>query len=139
MKFLIILFSIIFCISNISFRAFQNCDSVKKGNFTYYAYNIEEQCIIERNDSIQSETIISNGKTVQTKVKWLNECEYTLTFLNANFYIPDSIINILKVSPVYTSIIKIEKDYYISSSKIPNETQKVIDTLKRIQPTLRRQ
>ena len=51
------------------------CDKFKKGRFRYHGYTIE------RDESIQTEKG-DNGEIITKRIKWINDCEYELTFLS---------------------------------------------------------
>jgi len=131
MKYLHTIFLILVAFSFSFNRQPDPCKSIKTGSFTYKE-EMFGQCLIERNDPIQSEKVLSNGMVVQTRVTWLSDCEYQMIFLNANFSMPDSIIRILRTTPVTTKIIKVEKDYYIASTKKFNGGKPGIDTLWKV-------
>ena len=108
-----------------------DCKSIKTGAFKYNAKGWEQQCIIERNDSVQFEKLINSGMTVKTKVTWLDDCSYELKFISINVPVPDSILTRLRNTKTSVKIIKVGRDYYITKGVYDNGT--IIDTFMRIQ------
>lgn len=60
-----------------------NCSEFHTGKFRIIVNrnNDTEQYLIERNDSLQIEKNLVNGKEATLAVKWVNECEYHLSFI----------------------------------------------------------
>lgn len=58
------------------YEAERNCADFKTGKFSYELTQngVKQVTIIERNDTLQTETY--NGKTTKASVRWVNNCEF---------------------------------------------------------------
>src|SRR5262249_22768759 len=59
-----------------------DCESVKTGNFEMRSEIDNSVSLINRNDSIQTETNTKTGHIVRSRIKWNTNCEYILTYLS---------------------------------------------------------
>ena len=107
------------------------CTQFKTGNYYGFFKEKEGKYYIKRTDSLQIETDSLTGKAYRNRIKWLNDCEYTLTSLGPTTKESDSIDYYLTVDPIKVSIIKYTPDYYIALSHIKNQTTYVatVDTI----------
>lgn len=56
------------------------CNLYKSGKFLYHFPEKNIDVLIDRNDSIQSETDLSTNNKVIFKIKWITNCDYELRF-----------------------------------------------------------
>lgn len=59
----------------------KDCHFFRSGEFTLKSELDKQEYTIVRNDSIQVETNLLNGKITKWRVKWLNPCKYELWYL----------------------------------------------------------
>lgn len=105
----------------------------KTGNFMYY-YKGEQgkndiTFLINRNDSIQTETNSKTGNVSTFTIKWTDTLKYELYFLSSTDNLPDSIIKQKKAYPLKTSILDIGGNYCVFESKKDDSEFKLLDTL----------
>lgn len=99
---------------NITTPADTNCSSIHNGEFSMDDYRIK------RRDNIQIETNLKTGKTVEFKVEWINDCEYSLTPVN----------NELKKT--FIKITQVNEDYYTCYGKVEENMPAVFFKIKRL-------
>ena len=130
-KFKSLLFlTAVFLSSGTSCQNHNNCSKFKIGRFLFHSKFDNSTTIIERNDSIQTETNLNSGVIVKSKVKWTGECEYLLTYYDQSKKSSDSIVLYVQTHPLITKILKTGKDYYIFQSSMGGVDQMLTDTLK---------
>jgi len=108
---LIILFSSVFftgCVSK-----YNNCTEIKTGSFYYYVKPNYGEYLILRSDTIQKEILVSKKDTAIWKIKWINECTYSATFISSNSPMSETESYFYAKYIGITEIISINKDYYI--------------------------
>ncbi len=84
--------------------------------------------LIERRDSIQTETEIKSGKYSKLSVKWTSNCVYEVKMLETSFSLPDSIQWIRRTVPFVTKIIGWADNYYVFKASRGN-TVAITDTV----------
>lgn len=112
-----ILLSLLLVISSFGHVASTNkgCEQFKSGK---YLFKLDSpgryiSFLIDRNDSIQTETEKSTGKYTKLSIKWVEPCTYEVKMLETTFDFPDSVQQIRKSTPTRTQIISWTNDYYI--------------------------
>ena len=110
------------------------CKDFKKGTF-YSPVETEspEKYIIIRNDSIQTEEILNKSditdsrrhKTIHGKLKWINDCDYIISYDKTKMIFGETEKFINKHGGVKTEMIKIKDKcyYYKSSLSVDGKTQ----------------
>lgn len=88
------------------------CEYFKTGKFLYHSELSNENAIVVRDDTSQTETS-SSGEFTNWKVTWKNECEYILEFKKSSKSELDSFSTWLYSGRIETKIIEATKDYYI--------------------------
>jgi len=63
----------------------KNCNEFKIGTFKYESSDLKDWIIV-RNDSIQIEFNKKDNIKIVGKVKWLNNCKYSLSYKEINDY-----------------------------------------------------
>jgi hypothetical protein len=108
------------------------CSLYKRGVFTLRPkYTPNENYIIERNDSLQIEINTGTNDTVVQRIKWIEPCEYELTFMRASN--PKDEADAAKgQATVKAKIVKATKDYYVFEMYTDGDPLHYIDTLKRV-------
>lgn len=97
-SFLVLTFIIFSCNSEP-----KDCSSFKTGTFKYTAPEFQNITVI-RNDSMQIETDSKLDLKFVSSVKWLSNCRYSVTLLEANRKHYDSIIgNTLNIDIISTT------------------------------------
>jgi hypothetical protein len=109
-----------------------NCNNFKQGKFKLSSHFDNSYSIIERHDTIQTETNSKTGQVVTAKVIWTNSCEYELQYQAQTRNSNDTINSFLKTRPLKTKIIKVGKDYCIFEAHVDNFNLKYTDTLWRL-------
>jgi hypothetical protein len=99
---------------NITIPAGTNCSSIHNGEF------IMEDYLIKRHDTIQVETNLKSGKTVEFKVDWINDCEYSLTPVR------DSL------KKTYIKVTQVNEDYYTCYGKVDEDMPAVFFKINRM-------
>jgi hypothetical protein len=61
-----------------------DCNKVKTGKFKLIDSTLNLSYLIERNDSIQTETDLTTGEQSKFHVKWISECIYELEIISGN-------------------------------------------------------
>ena len=64
--------------------AYGNCKNFKIGKFVLFDQGKNIHTKVERTASEQIETDIKTGKYIKFKIRWINECEYELTFVDGD-------------------------------------------------------
>jgi len=77
-----------------------DCSKFKKGKFYIKRKLDNSYWIIERNDSIQTETNSKTGNKVTSKITWTSPCEYELYYQKEKMYSNDSVDNFIKSRPI---------------------------------------
>jgi hypothetical protein len=87
-----------------------NCEKYRNGKFLRKPQNSNRQLLIQRNDSVQVETDITENRITKWKVNWIG-CKYSLTLQNANFELHTN----MKPKDYFFEyeIIKQTKTYYV--------------------------
>lgn len=106
-----------------------DCKSFKRGHFKLHSELDNSVSIIDRNDTLQTETNPITGQMVKAAIKWTNDCEYELTYLQQNKNSIDTISPILQIRPLKTKIIKATKDYYVFTATMADTGVILTDTL----------
>ncbi len=109
-----------------------DCSRFKNGKFYIYSPVTKDRIIIERKDSIQTETNTKTGNIIKSKIVWTSPCEYNILGVSNNKSSQDNIDSFLNIAPVYVKIIGSNKDYYIFTATIDsaNKNLSITDTLR---------
>jgi hypothetical protein len=78
MKTTVTLFATLILMSGCIFSQKNDCLSFKTGKFELIDEQNSLHYLIERNDSIQTETNLKTGQSSSFKIEWLNSCDYQL-------------------------------------------------------------
>ena len=109
-----------------------NCGNFKQGKFRLTSRIDNSYTIIERRDSIQTETNLKTGHIVIAIVNWTNPCEYELQYQIQTKNSDDTIISFLQSKPLKTKIIKATKGYCIFEAQVDSIDHTYVDTLWRL-------
>ena len=109
-----------------------NCNNFKQGRFKLASHFDNSYSIIERHDTMQTETNSKTGQVVTAKITWTNSCEYELQYQTQTRNSNDTINSFLQTRPLKTKIIKASKVYCIFEAHVDNVNLKYIDTLWRL-------
>jgi hypothetical protein len=117
-------------LSSISLKKETSCSKFKKGKFIYNFKRGSKsvQILIQRSDSIQTETNLSANDYAKLKVKWVSECVYELKFIESNIILPDSINKLQKSIVLRNEILSSTNDYYVFKSYALNADFIMTDT-----------
>ena len=107
-----------------------SCEQFKKGLFELHSEVNNSISLIDRNDSIQTETDLSTGHIVKTRIKWTSNCDYELLYISQLNNSEDSIGFSMQSKPLKTTIVQTHKDYYIFKSTMEGADFVFVDTLK---------
>lgn len=107
-----------------------SCDNFKTGRFELHSEFNNSTSIIDRDDSIQTETNTLTGHIVKAKIKWTDKCEYELIYVEQTLNSSDTIVPLIQSKSLNTKILKATKDYYVFQSSMEGINNILIDTLK---------
>lgn len=95
-----------------------NCKDLKNGIFYSYPKNTDSKFLYERTGDYQKETDFKTGDTTLWKVKWKNDCTYTLEYVSGNNKENEEAFELLKRKKhkVIFEIKNITGDYYTYST-----------------------
>jgi len=97
-----------------------DCSNFRRGTFYFRGDDDTALYKVERNDSIQKETLLKTGDYVTLKIIWTGACEYSLIFLNQHIIKSDSIVTSIQGLKLNTKIKKIQGDSCFLESKFEN-------------------
>jgi|GEM_PF-5924478 len=102
MKLVFLIFSLVLFSS--LFAQENSCNTIKTGTFYAKAKKKSAPILkIERTDSTQTETFLATNEKVYYKIKWVNECQFSLIPIQA---VSDTI------RKTVVTILKVKRDYY---------------------------
>ena len=113
-----------------SSRKQTDCEKFKTGRFELHSEINNSISLIERDDSIQTETNKTTGHVMKAKIKWTANCEYELTYFDQTTNSSDTIVPFVQSRPLKTTILQSGRDYYIFKSSMEGTNVTLIDTLK---------
>lgn len=87
-----------------------DCEKFKKGTFYHKLDGDTTLYRIERNDTIQKETMVRTGDYITLKISWVAPCEYDLTFLSQHISLTDSISTEYQGLKLKSRIVNIRND-----------------------------
>jgi hypothetical protein len=94
-----------------------DCSDYKNGKFLIHNPDRSE-ILVERKDSLQTETDLKTGFRAHVKITWVNFCEYDILELKTNLEKETIKDSFFKVNPIHVKIIAVGKDYYVYSSTL---------------------
>ena len=97
-----------------------DCENLKSGVYFEYPKNTNDKYIYYRDNNIQQEINITTGDTAVWKIKWNNDCSYSLSFLESNAELYKKIKKRLKKHTLLYKIAATTEDYYIYSGYLNN-------------------
>lgn len=104
-----------------------DCQAFRTGTFSLKSELDRQEYLIVRNDSIQVETNMLNGRVTKWKVKWLSPCRYEL------WYLPEQVLtsedSFYMSHPFVNDIITTTDSYYIFLSKLKERGYSATDTI----------
>ena len=115
-----------------------NCSDFKFGTFHYTAGKTGNKYLITRTaDSIQTERNITSGDITRAHIKWIDDCEYQLTYIDEVVSNKDTIVGYLKTHTLNTRILKTKSgkengnwySYSVFESSMIGTNLKLVDTL----------
>lgn len=107
-----------------------DCERFKTGRFELHSKVDNSISIIERNDTIQTETNTKSGNIVKARIKWRANCEYELTYFAQTKNSSDTIVPFVQSRPLKTTILQTGKDYYVFKATMEGTSVTLIDTLR---------
>lgn len=113
-----------------SSRKHADCKKFKTGRFALHSEVDNSTSLVERNDSIQTETNKTTGHVVKARIKWTANCEYELSYFEQTTNSSDTIVPFVQSRPLKTTILQTGKDYYIFKSSMEGTNVTLVDTLK---------
>lgn len=106
-----------------------DCENFRIGRYTLHSEFDNSVSLIERNDSIQTETNNHSGNILKAKIKWTGKCEYELTYLEETTISTDTIVPFIKSRPLKVIILKTTTEYYIFKATMRDTDKSLVDTL----------
>lgn len=107
-----------------------DCEMFKTGRFELRSTVDNSISLIDRNDSVQTETNNKTGHVVKARIKWTSSCEYELTYFAQTTNSADTIMPIVQSRPLKTTIQKTSKDFYVFKASMEGTNVTLVDTLK---------
>lgn len=116
-KLLMILISVIIHPYN-SYSQSLSCKDLKEGIFYSYPKNTDSKYLYERTGDYQKETDLKKGDTTLWKVKWKNDCTYSIEYISGNNKTNEEAFELLKKKKhkLLFEIKRITDDYYTYAS-----------------------
>ena len=105
------------------------CSKFHSGTFYYQSYFDTAIYRIVRTDTLQVEILPGGHKMVQSRITWINDCEFELRYLSNNFNESGSYIDSLKATSLMVKIVDTRKEYYIFQARVQNLETSVTDTM----------
>jgi hypothetical protein len=95
-----------------------SCKDLKHGIFYSYPKNTDSKYLYERTGDYQKETDLKKGDTTLWKVKWQNDCTYSIEYVSGNNKINEEAFELLKKKKhkLLFEIKSITDDYYTYAS-----------------------
>ena len=100
----------------------------KNGKFKFHNEDQNSDYIVERKDSIQTETKLTTGVVMTEKVTWNSQCQYDLQQISTTNPHPEIGDSFLTIHPIHVNIIAVAKDYYVALSEIDAGRTKILIT-----------
>jgi len=97
-----------------------SCTDLKKGDFNAYPKNTNSHLIIHREGDLQKEINPKTGDTTLWKVKWKNDCTFSLTYLSGSYAMDYNREYLLKQHNFVYKILSLTKDYYVMEGHVDN-------------------
>lgn len=101
-----------------------DCSSVQRGCFYLYPKGKENEFLIFRNDSIQTEIESKTRDTSFWRIKWLNSCSYCLDFITQSSPLSKEDIIFLKSQAIRIEILEVRRKFYIFEGYLSNNNSK---------------
>ena len=106
-----------------------NCRKYRTGNFYLHSRYNGLDYYLKRSDSFQIETKKQTGLKSKWKIKWLNECEYNLKFVNEDRDSSNINSSSISLPDLNYKIISSSEKYYIYSCEINKQLNPIVDTI----------
>ena len=104
------------------------CSEHKTGTFSLKDEDLGTDHLIERTDSIQTETDLKTGATSRYKVTWVNDCEYQLNIIDGG----PEIMDFYRDKTLIIQITNTTRKGYTFQGFIKGTDLVVTQTLKRV-------
>jgi len=127
----ILAIAIIFPVALLGQQKVSDCSKVKNGTFYFYPTHTHINFIIVRSDSIQREFSENLGDTSYWKIKWQDDCLFSMKFIRKGGKMSKSDSIFFNSHTALSRIISVTKDYYTCMGgldEIP-ATNTAVDTL----------
>jgi hypothetical protein len=89
-----------------------SCADLKTGIFYYYPKNVSGRFIDVRDNEFLHEKSMDNEDSGLSKIKWINDCSYSLKYIRGNAKLPVETLQFLKSHDLVYEIINITENYY---------------------------
>jgi hypothetical protein len=89
-----------------------DCDKVKYGTFYFYPPETNDEYVIIRDKDLQTD-IVKKNDTFFSQVKWKNDCEFSLRFIQKSRPISDDDKAFYNAHVIVAQIVKVSEQYYI--------------------------
>jgi len=104
------MFAIAFCLLLKPYD--DTCNKVRNGIFYFYAKNTNEKFKLIRSDTLQQEINLSKGDTSFWKINWLDNCAFSIKFLNTTKVMPQDEKVFRNSHIIVSRILKVSSEYY---------------------------
>ena len=104
------------------------CTNVHRGTFYIYPKNSGEKYVDTRDEEYVHETNITTGDTSLWKVKWLNDCTYSLSLVEQSGEKADAIKAVMKKHTLVYKIKSVTNEYYVFDGYFDKTTNPLIQT-----------
>jgi hypothetical protein len=104
------------------------CSQFKTGKYKLVDLSIRDSFIIDRSDSIQTETDLATGETLVFKVQWLDDCTYILRIVKG----PAAVMDFYDHKFLKVQIIETYSDGYKFEAWLNGKGKSLIQTVRRV-------
>lgn len=95
-----------------------DCSKFRTGKFRYHGSVTNQNYVVERNDSIQTESVKETGTVMKFRINWIDACSYDLRFMGIETVGADSSILKREFSTISTTIVAVGEDYYVYRTRV---------------------
>jgi len=104
------------------------CINIHTGTFYIYPKNTTEKYVDTRDNEFVHETDITTGDTSLWKIKWLNDCTYSLSLVEVSGEKADAVRAIMKKHTLVYKIKSVTNEYYVFDGYLDKTTNLPIQT-----------
>ncbi len=103
-----------------------SCKDLRNGVFYGYFKNSDSRYVFHRDNKFQKEINLLTGDSTLWKIKWMNDCTYSLEFISTSEKISADQRELQSKHNFIFSITEVGKDYYTFKGSIDRSTNPVV-------------